>query len=426
MRTIAVLTLSVSIASATAQTTVSGGIFADATWTLANSPYHVTGDVVLFDTYTLTIEPGVVVQVDAGKTIELRNSRLVAVGTPAQPITFQKAGSGNWGGFIAVGTTDPLFTGNQVQMEHCIGKDATNFMDLDIAYHTPYNFLNCAFSNNSVAFLEGPVSFVQGQYNFDQCTFHENGIALEGGYYYTITNCDFTNNGEAVLAGAWVTGCTFSGNELALRPYGHIDSNILTGNVVAVDGIWNSMNNRFTNNIVVGNEIGVRMGTYFNGSIDFTGNVICNNSIWNIERFAAGSNNTADLSGNCFCTDDAVAIEQSIFHAVDDVGVGLIVFSPFDTDPACIGFSLGTPDHALARMELYPNPATDMLTVSLPEDLQGVAILTLFDATGRAVLTTPVNSPVLHLDLGALPSGTFQAVLRTEQQVTTGRVVVMR
>ena len=48
--------------SATAQTNVSGGIYANTTWTLANSPYIVTDTVVVFPGVTLTIQPGVTVK----------------------------------------------------------------------------------------------------------------------------------------------------------------------------------------------------------------------------------------------------------------------------------------------------------------------------------------------------------------------------
>ena len=46
------------------QTSVSGGIYQNTTWTIAGSPYIVTGSVVVFPGNTLTIQPGVEIKID--------------------------------------------------------------------------------------------------------------------------------------------------------------------------------------------------------------------------------------------------------------------------------------------------------------------------------------------------------------------------
>src|SRR5438105_14890689 len=71
-----------------AQTNVSGGIFSNTTWTLANSPYIVVDTVVVFPGVTLTIEPGVVVKFANNKRLEIRQATLVAIGTVTDSITF--------------------------------------------------------------------------------------------------------------------------------------------------------------------------------------------------------------------------------------------------------------------------------------------------------------------------------------------------
>ncbi len=70
------------------QTNVSGGIYANTTWTLVNSPYIVTDTVVVFPGVTLTIEPGVAVKFDIGKTMEVRQANIFAEGTITDSITF--------------------------------------------------------------------------------------------------------------------------------------------------------------------------------------------------------------------------------------------------------------------------------------------------------------------------------------------------
>ena len=46
------------------QTSVSGGIYQNTTWTITGSPYIVTGSIVVFPGKTLTIEPGVEIQIN--------------------------------------------------------------------------------------------------------------------------------------------------------------------------------------------------------------------------------------------------------------------------------------------------------------------------------------------------------------------------
>jgi hypothetical protein len=74
--------------STRANTPVSGS--QTGTWTLANSPYLVTGSVFVPNGGTLTIEPGVVVRVVPGShRIDVHNGgTLIAEGTAAQPIIF--------------------------------------------------------------------------------------------------------------------------------------------------------------------------------------------------------------------------------------------------------------------------------------------------------------------------------------------------
>ena len=77
------------------QTSVSGGIYQNTTWTAAASPYIVAGSIVVFPGKTLTIEPGVEVIFTADNTFNTGNfqylevrGNLVAVGTDANPILF--------------------------------------------------------------------------------------------------------------------------------------------------------------------------------------------------------------------------------------------------------------------------------------------------------------------------------------------------
>ena len=69
------------------QTNVSGVISSNTTWTLANSPYIVTGNVLVNEGITLTIEAGVTVKFDANKVLNIYGT-LIAQGTSSSKITF--------------------------------------------------------------------------------------------------------------------------------------------------------------------------------------------------------------------------------------------------------------------------------------------------------------------------------------------------
>ena len=100
--------------AAHADTVISGGNIGNQTWTLANSPYTLQGDVTVLAGATLTIEAGVVVQATASSDAQAagRNTSrveitvdgaLVVQGTSADPVTFKSTSTSNgtWYGIVA-------------------------------------------------------------------------------------------------------------------------------------------------------------------------------------------------------------------------------------------------------------------------------------------------------------------------------------
>jgi len=82
------------------QTSVSGSIAQNTTWSLSNSPYLVTGTVTVQSGISLTIQPGVVIKSQVSplnSTIRVKGA-ILAQGTQSQPIVFTSRKDDAYGG----------------------------------------------------------------------------------------------------------------------------------------------------------------------------------------------------------------------------------------------------------------------------------------------------------------------------------------
>jgi hypothetical protein len=107
---------------------VSGIIDTDTTWTLADSPFQVTGNLRVPETVNLTIEPGVTVIVSADVNpaqgiYMLVEGTLHARGTLENPIIFTAADRNSpWGGIVFLDPSEDWNeeTGSGSILEHCV------------------------------------------------------------------------------------------------------------------------------------------------------------------------------------------------------------------------------------------------------------------------------------------------------------------
>lgn len=432
-----------------AQTPVSGGIYSNTTWTLANSPYLMTGPIVVFPSKTLTIEPGVVIKVQGGTDptsgypknyLEIRGN-LVAVGTANAPIIFS-TDSINSPNFVPYTTPYEQWYG--IVIKSAQGATASlNYFTLDHTYFGIDNqnlnttdsisLKGCTFSNNTTAFgITGPTtldgcSFINNQYCFRgssqhalnvlNSSFYDNKLCVYNyGLATNLTNCIFENNEIAIsaTAGGLIADCVFNNNYYAFfDDYANnftISNSTFTNNITAIklmkySSITNSefMNNGLAIGLAEGmfvqncnisnNQVGIKThGQFMPGQLimDVKDNLICNNTLYNVEN---ATDLNLGLEKNCFCSTDSTIIENLIYDGYDDITRGLYNYAIYDS--TCLNIisyvtkvELTTAienESVLSPFILSPNPATTSIKVETQNPAMFNAALQIIDMNGRII-----------------------------------------
>lgn len=180
----------IGLLPARASTPVSGPITSDTTWTAANSPYTLTGDVTVQNGATLTIEPGVEVTGSPRLIIlAATGANLRAQGTSAELIRFGPSSS--FGGIIFDSDTF-MVAGNSmldyVEISHAqVGLDLqavslpiSNSLFTDNTQGIFFNveslsITNSTFTGNQAEAVRG---MARGQITITGSAFWNNGVSL--------------------------------------------------------------------------------------------------------------------------------------------------------------------------------------------------------------------------------------------------------
>jgi hypothetical protein len=435
------------------QTIVHGGIYANTTWTLANSPYLMDGNVVVFPGVTLTIEPGVEVRVkENGFTgsqyyLETRGT-INMIGSPGALITF-RSDSAVTSNYAWMGILVKNSQGGVLNYDYVSISNAIYSINYD-SYIPPLIILNqCVFKYNTNAIIVGielqadGCSFIGNLnavygwsiFKFTNCVFDSNQVALPiYASELTIEDCSFLNNSAGInissgsYTGIIVRNTIFDNNIVAFdnANNGVIDSCIFTNND---QGIINTntveiKNSVFYNNqtaLKVGwgttvsnceineNKIGIAIGPVGFGQLapSIENNKICFNTDYNID-------NQTDLNmfipTNCFCLTDSAAVEEKILDGYDDITKGLISYAIFDTSCTILLETVNklpntavTEDPASTGINIFPNPVSDILNVSN----SNFRVLEIFDMQGRIFMSSNLKEGNNQILVASLPGGTY-------------------
>jgi hypothetical protein len=429
-----------------AQTNVSGGIYQNTTWTLANSPYQVNGSIVVFPGNTLTVEPGVTILINNANSqniyIETRGT-LNLVGTDQLPITVRTTTDTTnigWQGFVCTSSQGGLLTADRFRISNA----ATPF-----AYEAPlslYQYTNCRFSHCGQAVTVGNETIL------NDCQFRGNTTAVYGWSFFTINNCFFKDNETAINAYSTaftmtnssfienITGLTFSagvfdsmyldncifqnnGAALSNPNNGKVQNCTFLDNTIGIQGsyVCEIKNNTFnynelavnvsvltelTYNEINNNTGGVRISDISSASNApiITNNEICGNINFNVDN---NTNVNYSLLSNCFCDLDSSGIEQYLLDGYDDITKGLINYQVFDSSCSTILITVlkfnSTAGIDASEMKYrIENPILDQLHIQAEV---AISDLVLSDLQGKEIRIQSLGNNVF--DVSTLAKGCY-------------------
>jgi hypothetical protein len=354
-----------------AQTNVAGGIFQNTTWSLSGSPYIVNSSIVVFPGKTLTIEPGVEIQINNQNNsniyIETRGT-INCIGTDAQPIKvyalFDTMNTAAWQGFVCTSTQGGVLNADRIEIANAyfplsyetipttlsytnskfircfqavtvgtnLNLSGCEFIDNEVGVYgwANFNINNCLFKDNSTSLYLYASAFAMSN-----CSFVDNQIGLSflanSVDSIVISNCEFLNNGLAINYpnNGRVENCLFSDNGTAIQ-YAYkceILNNELLYNELAIEAsvdaeIHNNQINNNTGGLLISNVSSVQ------DSPAIYDNEICGNI-----NFAVNNNTNMNYSlfSNCFCDLDSAQIEAYLIDGYDDITKGLINYQVYDS-----------------------------------------------------------------------------------------------
>jgi hypothetical protein len=313
---------------------VSGIISTDTVWTKANSPYMLTGNVLVSNGVTLTIEAGTTVNLNT--LYIMVNGTLVARGNSADQISFQRG----------------QLPGDQVIFAQASMGWNEQKGSGSIVENTFFNGTGITINGGSPKITNNLIE--------------HGAVTIEGGSP-VITNSKFyasqvkVNGGSPVISGNDILGGKTVGFEVQYFTPITIDggSPVITKNYIHDAGKNAGIEIKQGNPYIYGNNVsgsqpniranvGVIERNYFDGIIEIGNVTVKNNTVNSIEvqgsssptitynnivSIRLSSSTNVDAVHNWWGTTDPAEIDEKIWDYNDDFNLGKVNYTPFLTEP---------------------------------------------------------------------------------------------
>ena len=456
-----ILTLIILIAisiSIFPQTQVSGN--QSGTWTAVNSPYLVTGEILIPEGQTLTIEAGIEVNFQGHYKFTV-NGNLQALGTETDSIFFTTDNQATgWGG-IRFDGSDGISNLSYCRIEY--GKTAGSYPDIHgggMALLTSDAVVsNCVFADNEATGedngMGGAVYAIstgspsETLTRFTDCKFIRNHTYGEGGaikFTYDmnteITGCEFIENtcnygGGAIslysVVDTKMIYCLFAdnytmysnggavhtlgmGNSLIFENCTMSGNSAVTGDGGAVYLVFASAS--FVNCIIYENtgaysdDIYLEMGGWADinyCNLTMPDGATGSNNINENPQFVDAANLDFQLMETSPCIDAGIDIGYEYYGVAPDMGC-------YEYDPLT-----GTNNYQSNSLVFFPNPTSG--EINLEFAYNNIRQIKIIDLTGKTIIEKSRIQQNETIDLSPFEAGIYIINIQTDKEITTQKII---
>ncbi len=327
--------MALGVASVDAVKYVNGYISTNTTWSLADSPYKLTQNIWVNNGATLTIQPGVVVDLDRYRISIESTSSISAQGTSNSKIVFFSTFPQN-SPSVALGSSlctidNAIFSTVRLQVNSGSSSSISNCFFTNILYYPAIRISggSTVISNN---IFDCQQTCIQADYG---TTVIANNFIRSSKNSNDYSGIQIGSSASAVVIGNNVTDCS---NGIYIMGNSTIANNLVTNNTVGIrtEGEFHLI----VNNTVAHNSYGfggkgtIANNTIGHNTVDITAYYPCNFTFNNIisetpncVMTAAEGNSIIDAQNNWWGTTNESIINQTIYDFFDNSSRSIINYT---------------------------------------------------------------------------------------------------